>query len=179
MMYTKCLCKKSHAECPMIHNPTCWHFSNNNGKCLKGDRCLFPHRDLHKSGQFVSRSDDAQAPADRGGQPQATSQGEAKVDKGKNKNQEQIRQGALQRLGESVISSSSELNAGPGPESSAGRSSSARPRPSSGPGVPVRRDGSEVASLPGFDAEPSIGQQLAVGRNASRSSPTRQRAARE
>ena len=83
IMYTKGLCKKSHTECPMIHNPTCWHFSQNH-KCLKGDKCLFPHRDPTQSGKFVTSSDNAHAPADRGGQPQATAQGDAKANKDKN-----------------------------------------------------------------------------------------------
>ena len=105
IMYTKGLCKKSHADCPMIHNPTCWHFGQN-GKCLKGENCLFPHRDPTKSGQFVSQSDNAHAPAAGGGQPQATAQGDSKADKGKHKKQELMKQGAVQRLGENVISSS-------------------------------------------------------------------------
>ena len=123
-MYTKRFCKKSHAECPLIHNPTCWHFTHNNGKCLKGDNCLFPHRDPHKSGQFVSRSDDAQAPAGRGGQPQATTQGGAADKKGKNKKNDPAPQGNLHRLGESVISSSSGVDA-IAPTLSAGHASSA------------------------------------------------------
>ena len=109
-MYTKGLCKKSHSECPMIHNPTCWHFSQNH-KCLKGDKCLFPHRDPTKSGQFVSRSDDVQAPADRGGQPQANAQGDTKANNGKNKKDDLAKHGGYQRLGEPVISSSPEANA--------------------------------------------------------------------
>ena len=95
----------------MIHNPTCWHYSQNNGKCLKGDRCLFPHRDPNKSGQVVSRSDDAQAPAAGGGQPQASAQGETKAKKGKNQPGDLAKQGVFQRLGEPVISSSPEANA--------------------------------------------------------------------
>jgi len=109
-MYTKGLCKKSHTECPMIHNPTCWHFSQNH-KCLKGDKCLFPHRDPNKSGQFVNRSDDVQAPADRGGQPQANAQGDTKANNGKNKKDDLAKHGVFQRLGEPVISSSPEANA--------------------------------------------------------------------
>jgi hypothetical protein len=109
-MYTKGLCKKSHTECPMIHNPTCWHFSQNN-KCLKGDKCLFPHRDPNKSGQFVSRPDDVQAPAAGGGQPQASAQGETKAKKGKNQSGDLAKQGVFQRLGEPVISSSPEAKA--------------------------------------------------------------------
>ena len=131
-MYTKGLCKKSHAECPMVHNPTCWHYSQNNGKCLKGDRCLFPHRDPNKSGQFVSRTDDAQAPAGRGGQLQATSQGDA-TDKnvGKNKKNDLAKQGVFQRPGEPVISSSPEANA-TALALSSGLSAGAHPSVSSG-----------------------------------------------
>ena len=41
-MYTKGKCTKSHAECPLIHNPTCqWHKA---GECRDGAKCLFPHR---------------------------------------------------------------------------------------------------------------------------------------
>ena len=96
----------------MVHNPTCWHFTKNNGKCFKGGRCLFLHNYPNKSGQFVSRTDDAQAPADRGGQLQATSQGDA-TDKnvGKNKKNDLAKQGLFQRLGEPVISSSPGANA--------------------------------------------------------------------
>ena len=131
-MYTKGLCKKSHAECPMVHNPTCWHFTQNNGKCLKGDRCFFPHRDPNKSGQFVSRTDDAQAPADRGGQPQATSQGDATdKHKGKDKKNDLAKQGVFQRPGEPVISSSPEANA-TALALSSGLSAGAHPSVSSG-----------------------------------------------
>ena len=94
----------------MIHNPTCWHFSQNN-KCLKGDKCLFPHRDPNKSGQFVSRTDDTQAPAAGGGQPQASAQGKAKAKKGKNQPDDLAKQGGLRGPGEPVISSSPEANA--------------------------------------------------------------------
>ncbi len=42
-MYTKGKCTKSHAECPLIHNPTCqWHKA---GGCRDGAKCLFPHRE--------------------------------------------------------------------------------------------------------------------------------------
>ncbi len=41
-MYTKGRCTKSHAECPLIHNPTCqWHKADG---CRDGAKCLFPHR---------------------------------------------------------------------------------------------------------------------------------------
>ena len=80
-------------------------------KCLKGDKCLFPHRDPNKSGQFVSRPDDAQAPAAGGGQPQANAQGETKAKKGKNQSGDLAKQGGLRGLGEPVISSSPEANA--------------------------------------------------------------------
>ena len=136
IMYTKGLCKKSHSECPMIHNPTCWHFFQNNGKCLKGDRCLFPHRDPNKSGQFVSRSDDAQAPVAGGGQPQANAQGETKAKKGKNQSGDLAKHGVFQRLGEPVISSSPEANAA-ALVSSSGLTAGASPSvSSSGPNGP-------------------------------------------
>ena len=42
-MYTKGKCTKSHAECPLIHNPTCqWHKA---GGCRDGAKCPFPHRE--------------------------------------------------------------------------------------------------------------------------------------
>ena len=42
VMYTRGKCTKSHAECPLVHNPRCyWHKL---GKCKKGAKCLFPHR---------------------------------------------------------------------------------------------------------------------------------------
>ena len=36
-------CKKSHGDCPFVHNKTCWFYANK-GTCRKGDKCLFPHR---------------------------------------------------------------------------------------------------------------------------------------
>ena len=40
-MYAKGKCTKSHAECPLIRNPTCqWHKA---GGCRDGAKCLFPH----------------------------------------------------------------------------------------------------------------------------------------
>ena len=98
------------ASCIRRHNPTCWHFSQNH-KCLKGDKCLFPHRDPTKSGQFVSSTNDTHAPAAGGGQPQANAQGDAKADKGKNQHGNLAKHGVFQRLGEPVISSSPEANA--------------------------------------------------------------------
>ena len=93
-MYLEGLCNKND-ECPMVHNPLCEHYSTNN-----------------KSGQFVSRTDDAQAPADRGGQPQATPQGDAtEKNQGRNKNNDLAKQEVFQRPGEPVISSSPEANA--------------------------------------------------------------------
>ena len=91
-MYSKGLCKKSNEEHPMIHNPACWHYSTY-GKCLKGDNCLFPHRVRGKSGQFVLRQDNGQAPAGRGGRPQADHKASAKDDKGKSKNDDPAKQG--------------------------------------------------------------------------------------
>ncbi len=42
-MYTKGKCTKSHAECPLIHNPACqWHKA---GGCRVGANCRFPHRE--------------------------------------------------------------------------------------------------------------------------------------
>ena len=42
LLYTKGTCKKSHQDCPLIHNPTCvFHKS---GGCRDGAKCLFPHR---------------------------------------------------------------------------------------------------------------------------------------
>ena len=152
-MYTKGICKKSHSECPMIHNPTCWHFSQNN-KCLKGDKCVFPHRDPNKSGQFVARSDDVQAPADRGGQPQANAQGETGGKKGKNKKDDLADQGVFQRLGEPVISSSPEANAAAHALSS-GLSAGAHPCVSSG-------------GPNGLDESGSMPRQTALQQSAAR-----------
>ena len=42
MLYAKGTRKKSHQDCPLIHNPTCvFHKS---GGCRDGAKCLFPHR---------------------------------------------------------------------------------------------------------------------------------------
>ena len=153
IMYTKGLCKKSHSECPMIHNPTCWHFSEHK-RCLKGDKCLFPHRDPTKSGQFVSRSDDAQAPAAGGGQPQANAQGETKATKGKNQPGDLAKHGVFQRLGEPVISSSPEANAA-ALGSSSGLTTGASPSvSSSGPN--------------GLDEYGSVPKQAAMRQSAAR-----------
>ena len=40
--YLQGKCKKSHKECPFVHNPTCTNFQQ--GHCERGDKCLFPHR---------------------------------------------------------------------------------------------------------------------------------------
>ena len=153
IMYTKGLCKKSHSECPMIRNPTCWHFSRNN-KCLEGDKCIFPHRDPTKSGQFVSRTDDAQAPAAGGGQPQANAQGETEADKGKNQHGNLAKHGVFQRLGEPVISSSPEANA-------------AALALSSGPAAGVHPNVS--SSVPnGLDEHGSAPKQTAMRQSAAR-----------
>ena len=42
-MYNKGKCTKSHAECPLIHNPTCQQHQA--GKCGDGANCIFPHRE--------------------------------------------------------------------------------------------------------------------------------------
>ena len=107
-MYVKGLWKKSHDECPMIHNPSCKHYSTN-GKCLRGEQCFFPHRDHNALGQVDHRQDNGQALADRGGLPQATSKAETKGNEGKNKNDDPVVQGGARVLGESVISSSSDV----------------------------------------------------------------------
>ena len=117
-MYLKGLCRKSHQDCPMIHNPTCWHFSRGGG-CHKGGDCLFPHRDPAKSGQLVSRQNDSQAPVDEGGKPQAKSQAKAKAKatNGKNKNEDPAVQAGHRTLGETVISFSFGLDCKPELES--------------------------------------------------------------
>ncbi len=42
ILYTKGTCKKSHQDCPLIHNPTC--IFHKAGQCRDGARCMFPHR---------------------------------------------------------------------------------------------------------------------------------------
>jgi len=42
MLYTKGTCKKSHQDCPLIHNPTC--IFHKAGQCRDGAQCMFPHR---------------------------------------------------------------------------------------------------------------------------------------
>ena len=58
-LYAQGKCTKAHGECPLIHNPTCYYYRTE-GKCAKGDQCLFPHRD--GKGAHVVRNVDAPAP---------------------------------------------------------------------------------------------------------------------
>ena len=50
--YLKGECRKSHEECPFIHNPTCWWYRTT-GSCKLGDKCLFPHRG--ESGVLIAK----------------------------------------------------------------------------------------------------------------------------
>ena len=43
-MFAKGQCQKGKA-CGLVHNGPCW-WLRNKGYCEKGDKCLFPHRDL-------------------------------------------------------------------------------------------------------------------------------------
>ena len=115
---------------------------------------LPPHRDPNKSGQFVVRSDDAQAPAAGGGQPQESAQGETRAKKGKNQKDDLAKQGVFQRLGEPVISSSPEANV-------------AALALSSGPAAGVHPNVSSSAP-DGLDEHGSAPKQMAMRQSADR-----------
>ena len=88
-MYAKGKCTKSHAECPLIHNPTCqWHKA---GGCRDGANCLFPHRETggvlvvqqQPSTKLIKREEKkAEAAAKAEGKPKAKAKpkGKAKAD---------------------------------------------------------------------------------------------------
>ena len=60
--YLKGKCKKSHTECPFVHNPTCINYGK--GDCQRGDKCMFPHR--NKKGALVlAQPAEAEVPADK------------------------------------------------------------------------------------------------------------------
>ncbi len=88
-MYAKGKCTKSHAECPLIHNPTCqWHKA---GGCRDGANCLFPHRETggvlvvqQQPSKKLIKSEEkkAEAAAKAEGQPKAKAKPKGKAKAG-------------------------------------------------------------------------------------------------
>ncbi len=85
-MYTKGKCTKSHADCPLIHNPTCqWHKA---GGCRDGAKCLFPHRDtggvlaVQQVGKKLIKAEEkkAEEAAKNDGKPKAKAKAKAKAE---------------------------------------------------------------------------------------------------